>query len=210
MRLQANGAPVYSVSYSYRFQNVAGVVVEGLGRVAPSGQLRYLSPSRNVKFRAADTGAPLASLSLEETVFVASRTPVADLPRQSDFPSQSEIEMATIPAPVFRSSIFQVLNRYFQCMPRDDGSVSYIWTTYTPLQIENGPKNVLGRIAVQISFPFEQRPNGFQFRIQALVREGRPQSEEWRSAETQAVVDAGNGFVKKLARELAAVNGGNR
>ena len=209
MRLQANGAAVYSVSYSYRFQNVAGVVVEGLGSVSPAGQLRYLSPGRHVNFRAVGTGALLATLPLEETVFVAALTPVADLPRQSDFPAQSEIELARIPAPVFRSSIFQVLNRYFQCMPRDDGPVSYIWTTYSPLQIENGPKNILGRIAIQISFPFERNPDGFQFRIQALIREGRPQSEDWRPPETQAVVDAGNGFVKRLARELAAVKGGN-
>lgn len=209
IRMPSGGKSIYSVSYHYDFRNLRSIFIDDVGAMPPNGKMSYLTAANHIVFRSlGSNGAVVADLPLEETVHLASvapMAPIAQLPRQADFPPQFVTRSTSSPAPAFRSSVYNILGKYFECMPLDDGSHSLVWTTYAPLQLKQAPKNVLGKIAVLVSFPFDPASGGFAFRIHALALEGRSQSDEWREPQTQAVLDAAKSFVDQLAGELVGV-----
>lgn len=75
-------------------------------------------------------------------------------------------------------------------------------TTFAPLEAPGARRGSIGQIAVLLSFPYNLEGDSYYFHIQALVREGRTHSDEFRLTSNEALIRAGDEFVEQLVGEL--------
>jgi hypothetical protein len=87
-------------------------------------------------------------------------------------------------------------------MPRDDSKVSYLVTTFTPLQVDKLPSGSSAQIALLISFPHDVTVGKYWFRVYSLLEEGRTLSDERRPTSNELIQRAGGKFVDQLISDF--------
>jgi hypothetical protein len=194
---------VYSLSYDYDFSTATSVYINGIGTVPAKGEFRYFTADTTLQFRDRADGNILKNIQLQETLVVAAKPPLNIIPNERDFepgfrsfiwnPSRSLIERANA-----------VLGNYFHYLPRVENSTTYLVTTFTPLQLQSQLQAIPAQLALLLSFPYDSRIGEYTFRVQELVQEGRPLSDEFRNTNNSTIIQAADNFVNKLIEEMRA------
>jgi hypothetical protein len=197
----ATETPALRVAYRYDFRDRQTVYINGLGVVPAHGEFEYLTREPSLQVRDAPNGALLAQVPLKETIIVASRPPLNRVPVEKDFPPNFRSVAWNSSLPL-QALLNVVLRKYFSYMPRDDGKVSYVATTFTPLQVDRLPQGSTAQIALLFSFPHDAAAAEYWFRVHSLVEEGRALSDETRPTSNQNIEEAGRKFVDQLINEI--------
>jgi hypothetical protein len=203
----AKDTPGYSIAYEYDFQQRSSVYVEHLGTVPAKGSFRYISTDKQLEFRDGANGEVLATVPLQETVIVAAKPPLMEIPDESQFPGASQTLTWDSPSSLHERAN-TVLAKFFRYDPRSDKGVVYLRTTFTPLQLKSVPEGVTAQVALLLSFPDQPEAGKYSFRIQSLVREGRTHSDEFRPTSNPEVVHSADLFVSNLIAEMKASGDG--
>jgi hypothetical protein len=203
----ATDRPAYSVSYDYAFPGRTSVLVSGLGEVPASGSFHYLTQGQQLEFRDASSGAVLLQVPLAETIVVAAKPPLNVVPSENDFQAAFRSFTWDSSANLLERAN-AALGKYFRYLPRQDRGVTFIVTTFTPLQLQNAPKGVLGQVALLVSFPYDPASGKYSFHIQTVVREGRALSDDYRATGDPGIVRAADAFVDGLIAEMKTGGGG--
>jgi len=193
--------PAYLIAYSYDFPRLSSVYVDGLGMVPTKGTYTYLSVADQLTFRDAASGTVLARVPIRETAVVAAKPPLNEV--ETRFPSSYRSFVWDRPASL-QERANSVLAKYFLYWPHEDNKLTFLATTYTPLMLDNdmSATGVLARVALMISFPYEEVPGKYSFRVQYSVKEGRALSDEFRSTGNASIMKFANGFVENLISEM--------
>jgi hypothetical protein len=201
----AKDAPAYSISYEYAFPGLSAIHVAGLGVVPPVGAFHYITTLEQLTFEHPATREVLASPRLRETVVVAAKPPVTEIPNENDF------------SPAFRAFTWDarqslleranaILGRHFRYLPRESKDVTYLTTTFAPLPLRGVQEGVLGQVALLMSFPYPASAAGsFDFRVQSLVKEGRSHSDDYRPTNNPIFVKAADILVDQLIAEMTTM-----
>jgi hypothetical protein len=190
-----------SVSYDYAFPGRSTVRISGLGEVPATGSFHYITLGKQLEFKDSTSGMLLARTPLVETVIVAAKPPLNQIPNDGDF--QTAFRSFTwVSSQNLQERTDAVLSRYFRYLPREDHGTTFIATTFTQLQLEGSPHGVLGQVALLISFPYETIPGKYSFHIQTAIREGRSLSDEYRVTGDPTIIRAADSFVDGLVVEM--------
>jgi len=198
-------AASYSIDYSYVFPGRDSVHIKNLGVVPARGSFHYISHERELQFRDTTSGEILRTVALDETVVAAGGTPASEIPREGEFPPEFR-SFAWTSRSSFQERANLVLNKYFRYWPRESDERIHLATTFTPLHLRN--PEVLGKVALLLSFPSQAGSRGFSFQVHSLVREGRTHSDYYLPTENTAILAAASQFVDQLVTELNT--GGDR
>ena len=191
------------VSYSYDFGGADRIYVENLGIVPAKGSYHHLVPGSELAFWDADKRTILKRAALVETVSVAAKPPLNEVPTSDEFPS-SYRSFPWQPSRSLQERANTVLGKYFNYLPRADNQVTYLSTTYAPLQLASDMtrRGVVAQVSLLLSFPHDVAPDKYVFRVHVLTKEGRALSDEMRATTNANVVNAANKFVDDLVAEL--------
>jgi hypothetical protein len=74
-----------AISYQYQFPDRETVHIKGLGSVPAKGSFAYITESPSLVFEDMPNGAVVAAVDLKETVAVAARPPLNEIPDESEF-----------------------------------------------------------------------------------------------------------------------------
>jgi hypothetical protein len=197
----ARGDPAYSLAYDYEFPGRAFVHVNGLGTIPGKGSYRYITRERTLEFRDASTGQILRQLPLGDTVIVAAKPPLTEVPPDNQFPSAYRSFVWDLPQSL-KECANTVLGRYFRYYPHEDKDMTFLATTFTPLQLRGVPTGVLGQVALLLSFPYDPVTGKYSFHVQAIVREGRTLSDDFRPTSNPSIIRSADTFVDALIAEM--------
>jgi hypothetical protein len=200
----AKDTPGYSIVYDYEFPQRSSVFVEHLGTVPAKGSFRYISTDKQLEFRDGPGGDVLATVPLQETVIVAAKPPLMEVPDESQFPAAFR-ELIWDSSNSLHERANTVLGKFFRYDPRNDKGVVYLRTTFTPLPLGSVPDGVTAQVALLLSFIDRPEAGKYSFRIQSLVREGRTHSDEFRPTSNPAVIRSADLFVNTLIAEMKAL-----
>jgi hypothetical protein len=78
-------SPALSVTYEYDFPGRSSVHVGSLGTVPARGAFSYIATDKRLVFTDPTNGNVLADVELKETVIVAARPPLTQIPSEHDF-----------------------------------------------------------------------------------------------------------------------------
>jgi hypothetical protein len=199
--------PAYSVTYEYAFPGRSSVRVSGLGDVPATGSFHYLTQDKQLEFKDPTSGTLLMQIPLVETIIVAAKPPLNQVPSDNDFPVAFR-SFTWNSANNFQERANAVLGKYFRYLPRNDRGVTSIATTFAPLQLQATPKGVLAQVALLISFPYQVTTGEYSFHIQTAVKEGRSLSDDYRETGDPSIVHSADSFVDRLITEMRTTGGG--
>lgn len=197
----AKTTPALRVAYRYEFRGRQTVYIKGLGVVPSRGEYEYLTREASLQVRDSPDGMVVAEVPIKETVVVAAKAPLNYVPPQRDFPAAFRSEVWGSSAPL-QDRVNTVLRKYFSYMPSDENNVSYVATTFTPLQVEKLPPGATAQMALLISFPHDAAVNRYSFRVHSLVEEGRLLSDDTRPTSNPNIQQAADRFVDQLINEI--------
>jgi hypothetical protein len=195
----------WRLSLTYNFPGQNRVVLEGVGEVAPAGELTFLTTQRELRFLDA-SGRLLKAVTLERT-----GTPEGagvELPSDSDL--GSTYQSFTRRREFLPNECDTVLNKFFNSgyTMRREGTNTVYTTAYQSLR-EGVQGSKRAQIALQISSPYPAPQSQIAFRVRQVVRErGRGEGEsDWIYApniagETQ---HAAASFCTKVVQKLQEV-----
>src|ERR1051325_6976606 len=199
--LLPGGIPAHSVHFRYRFTALAAVHIQNLGLAPSEGQFRFLTADDRLVFRDATTKSTLAEIPLVETLITASKPPLQDIAPESEFPEAFRVyQWRGVTHLSVRANA--VLNRHFKYKTSQKDGRTVLVTTFTPINANIGNPAILGRIALILSFPFNESGDACDLRVQSLVQEGRVLSDEFRSTSNFALIRAGDKFVESLVASM--------
>jgi hypothetical protein len=193
--------PAYSVDYSYDFADRGSVYILDLGTVPGRGRFRYITSADRIEVRETANGGVLVTKPLKETLELASKPPLLQLPDEALFPNAHQTYVWESQSPLLERTD-AVLAKYFHYDPRDDKGIVYIRTTFTPLPLQNVPAGVIAQVALLISFSDDGKSDRHGFQVHTLVREGRSHSDDFRPTTNSAIVTSAEAFVRNLVAEL--------
>jgi hypothetical protein len=199
--LIAKDSPALSVTYEYDFPGRSSVHVGGLGTVPARGAFSYIATDKRLLFTDPTNGNVLADVDLKETVIVAARPPLTQIPSEHDFDTAFRSFIWNSASP-FKERANTVLGEYFHYLPRISNDVTFLATTFAPIPLQGVANGVLGQIALLFSFPYDVAASQYAFRVQSLVREGRALSDQFRATTNTAILSSGDRFVDKLVGEM--------
>jgi hypothetical protein len=201
--LVARDTPALLVAYRYDFRGRQTVYIKGLGVVPARGEFEYITQEPRVHVRTAPDGAVLADVPLKETVIVAAKPPLNAIPGEAEFPPgfRSDTWPSAVP---LRDRLNSALRKHFSYLPRDEDSLNYTVTTFTPLQVDQMPAGTTAQVALLISFPHDVATGQYAFRVRSLVHEGRPLSDKTRPTSNPVIQRAADAFVVQLIKDIKA------
>lgn len=196
------GEKIYMVDFGYQFKDVSTVYIEELGSVPRQGELKYLTYEPQIEFRESSLGNTLASYSLEPMMAVVASPIVIDIPQEAEFPEESLYGSWESVSSVFPSVALEILNDKFESgiIPYNRFQIHYFRTSYADLY--DLPAKLYGKIAVLLSYPYQEKDGGSLFRIQSKALEKRRKSGEWREILSNETIKSKNIFLKGLKVEL--------
>jgi len=199
----AKNAAVFLLDYDYDFPEQSTVHIDGLGTVPAKGAFRYFSSLKTLVFRDDRTQNILAEVPLKETVVVAAKPPLNEVPSQAEFPPafQSFVWEGASSFPAIANA---VLGKYFHYLPQEANGQTFFATTFTPLALHDVPSGVLGQVALLLSFPYDRLTRKYSFHVQCIVREGRSHSDEFRPTSNYSILQSADSFVADLVKEMKA------
>lgn len=193
----------YSVVYEYEFPGRISVFIDHLGTVPGKGSFGYISTFNRLEFRDRPRGDLLASVPLEETMVVAAKPPLMEVPDEGQFKG-GVWEPTWDSTDSLHERANAVLGKYFRYEPRSDKGVVYLRTTFTPLPLTDVREGVIAKLALLLVFPDRPESDRYSFSIKSLVKEGRSHSDEFRDTSNPAVTEAARLFVTNLVAEMKA------
>jgi hypothetical protein len=193
-----------SISYQYQFPGRETVHIKGLGTVPAKGSFAYITESPSLVFEETPNGGVVATVDLKETVAVAAKPPLNEIPNESEFdPAFRAFPWEPKSSLEGRANV--VLGKYFAYQPREIDNVTEFLTTFAPLDKTLDGQRIIGRVAMLLAFPYEKtRAGNFTVRVRTLVQEGRLRSDVYKNAVDQAVLRAATEFVDKVMSEIAS------
>jgi hypothetical protein len=203
----AKNIPAFLLEYDYDFPEHPTVYIAGLGTVPGKGNFRYFSTGKTLEFRDDKSGALLVEVPLKETVIVAAKPPLNEIPNQAQFPPSFQSFPWETPSslPEIANT---VLGKHFHYLPQQGDSKTFLATTFTPLSLHDVPHGVLGQVALLFSFPYDSSSNKYFFHVQSIVQEGRSHSDEFRPTSNYTIHQAANNFIADLVKEMKMAGGG--
>lgn len=205
----AGGGPIYKVSYEYDFGTSKPLYIKGIGNIPGKGNLAYFTYDPNIEFRESVSGPVLAVLTSGGAIATLEVT--IDLPQARDFPQpplgrESRWESKrTFQGMATETANKKKLNAYAY---EQDG-LSYLSTSYVRLQ--GLPKNLLGQIALRISYPHRKGSDIGWYLIEYAARERRAKEDKWTlPARSKEIHAACTQFVDQFINELQATMGGTK
>lgn len=195
--------PAYLVSFSYEFASAPHVYIKDLGIVPAKGSYQFLSSAQDLEFRDPATNALLERVLIKETISTASKLPLNQIPAQKDFSTGFRSYTWDIPASL-QERANQVLAKYFLYLPEENNKLTYLTTTYVPLQLSKklSDSGVLAQLALLLSFPYDPASGKYSFHIQYVAKEGRMLSDELRPTNNEEILKVANDFVDKIVAEM--------
>jgi hypothetical protein len=199
----AKDSPAYLVSYSYNFEKLHSVYIEGIGIVSGKGSFQYLSTAQELEFRDPTTDAVLERVPLKETAAVAAKPPLNEVPTENQFPPGYRSYTWELPISL-QDRANTVLAKYFNYQPHENDKLTYLATTYTPLVLDKKltEKGIQAQVALLLSFPYDSGAGKFSFHIQYLAKEGRALSDELRLANNGEILAAAKDFVDGIVAAM--------
>jgi hypothetical protein len=207
----AKDTPGYSIAYEYNFPQRRSVYIKGFGTVPAKGGFRYLTADTQLEFRESPEGKVLARVPLEQTVVVAAKPPLLPIPQVADFPEDSQMfDWESSQSLQKRADL--VLNKYFHFAPNSDceKGMTYVRTTYTPLELKNVPAGVTAQVALLFSLPCNTDAGKYTFQVKSRVMEGRTHSDDFRPTKDPDIVRAADNFVQNVIAEMMAQESGKQ
>jgi len=206
----AKDTPGYSIAYEYNFPQRQSVYIKGFGTVPAKGGFRYLTSDTQLEFRDSPEGKVLARVPLQQTVIVAAKPPLLPLPQFADFPEDSQTFSWDSPQ-TWQERADAVLNEYFHFAPNSDceKGMTYLRTTYTPLELKDAPAGVTAQVALLFSLPCNADAGKYSFQVKSRVMEGRTHSDEFRPTRDPDIVRAADSFVQSLVAAMKVQENGN-
>jgi hypothetical protein len=192
------------ISYQYLFPGRETVHIKGFGTVPGKGSFAYITESPSLVFEEMPNGAVLATVDLKETVAVAAKPPLNEIPNENEFdPAFRAFPWETKNSLAGRANV--VLGKYFAYQPREIDNVTEFLTTFAPLDKTVDGQRIIGRVAMLLAFPYDKtRAGSFTMRVRTLVQEGRLRSDVYKKASDQVVLRAATEFVDKVMSEIAS------
>jgi hypothetical protein len=199
----AKNTPAYLVSYTYDFADVSAVHIRGLGLVPPQGRYQYLSVDHELEFRDPATDAVLKRVPIEETAIIAAKPPLNEVPGDNQFASAYRAYVWDASTSL-QERANTVLATYFNYLPHQSGTLTYLATTYTQLPLDKklAANGILAQLAILLSFPHDPLRGKYMFYVQYSVREGRALSDELRPTSNADIIRAANEFADRMVAEM--------
>jgi hypothetical protein len=193
-----------SIRYSYEFSSLTSVRIRGLGVVPLKGEFSYVTSENTLTFSEPGRQNPLVEVPLQETLALAARPPLTDIPQE--FPREVKIYDWNATKSL-QQSANRTLNHYFQIREFEENNINFITTTYAEINSPELPKGVIGQIALQFSFPFDPTTQTFSLHVQSAVREGRELSDEFKPAFTPVLLREADKFINRVVDEIKTGEG---
>lgn len=199
----ATNSSAYLISFKYDFGKRSPVYIKGLGIVPSKGEYHYISQEQELEFLDPTDNSLLVRVPARETAVVAATPPLNEIPNEHEFPSAFRSFLWDTPASLLERAD-ETLGKYFNYLPHENNRVTYLTTTYTPLTLDKRliDRGILAQIALLISFPYDPATGHYSFRVQSLVKEGRPLSDDLRPTKSDDILKAAAGFVDRLVVEM--------
>lgn len=200
-----DGSSIYKVSFVYDFKDTDGVYIKNVGHVASKGRLTYLTQDSTVEFRDSAFGKTLAVYKTNAAQNSYQNT--VDLPQQNDFTQPfvgREVRWET--SSRFQELATETANKSkLQAYAYEQDGVSYLMTTWT--QLPKLPKNLIGHVALRISYPHKKIGNSTWYRVESTARERRAKEDKWESpSRNEDVQRASNLFVDQFIQDLTTAS----
>jgi hypothetical protein len=201
--LTAKNVAGYSIEYSYDFPDRASVHITDLGIVPAKGSFHYLSREKELEFRDPASGEVLQKVPLKETVIVAAKPPLNEVPGEAEFPLAFRA-FSWRSSNSLRERADVVLGRYFRYQPWENDNTNYLVTTFAPLRCQGVQEGVFAQVALLVSFPYNKTARDYSLHVRSIVREGRTHSDEFRPTNDVVILQAADKFIEQLIAEMQA------
>jgi hypothetical protein len=195
--------PAYLISYSYDFGGRDSVYLKGMGNVPAKGAFSHFVKDLELQFSASPTGSPIVTVPLKPTVTVAAKAPLNEVPGENQFPSGFRA-FSWDASSSLQERVDDVLGRYFHYLPRENNKLTYLATTFSPLELSRklSQSGVVAQVSLLVSFPWDPVARKYSFHVQSLVKEGRTLSDELRATNNGDILAAADAFVDRLVLEM--------
>ena len=192
---------LYEVTFSYDFPGISEVVIEGLGTVRGTGEVkRMLTPQQSLRFRTRDSGALLATKTIDINA-IAMGVGTVEMPGEQDYPDVHR--SGALRDQAAASFLLDVVQKYFPSgfRPTQRGEVIQYNTTYRGLSLKSSQNRA--EVAVVISQPHDEQ-GVKRFHLRYLVRDKPRLSDTWRYGDDRSSesIREGEIFIGRLIDEL--------
>jgi hypothetical protein len=202
----ADNVYAYQVDYTYTVPGKKSVRIADVGTVPAKGHFHYLTRSENIEIDDLDTGTMIVSKPLHETVVVAAKPPLTEIPSANLF----EKAYKTYEWNSDRSLgqyLDDLLNKHFHYLPVTVDGNSTITTSFAPVDLPNAPNGTLARVALMITFPHDISGKDYRFYVSTYLLEGRSHSDDFRPTSDPNIVAACDHFLADIFALPAAKKG---
>ncbi len=202
---KAHGAKYYTATIDYDFGSRSGVTITALGDIKGKGQLKYTWQNQEVVFRDPATKAVLNTVSLDRMVALQEDAN-PNLPDDTTYsPAGTDIpwpHISNVPDRI-RTVLAHDFPRGYVMRERDS-TITYT-TVYHGLGLGELPRNLLGQVAVALSFP-KVAGSADHITVRFTCRERRKKSAEGQwFPPSEPVAVAADKVVKDLISHIASI-----
>jgi hypothetical protein len=190
-----------SIEYDYNFPGRDMVRINDIGTVPAKGSFKYITENSSLVFSDANDARPLLTVRLRETAEVAAKPPLDKIPDEEKFsPAGREFRWGSKTSP--QLALNTILTKRVEYRPSEVDGVTQFITTFAPITASDGNNQLIGQVAMLLSFPHDKDATGFMIRVRTLVQEGRKKSDKFENTSNPAILKAANDFVDKAMAEL--------
>jgi hypothetical protein len=191
----------WRLSFQYAFPGEQQVVLAGVGLIAPTGHLSFLTDRKESRFTD-DQGKILRAVALERTA-----TPEGagiELPAPSDF--GNTYHSYTRRRAFLPNECETALNQFFTggYWPHEEQKVTFYTTAYQALKDGVSPDK-RAQVALQVSNPYPAPQRQIAFHVQMKVRERGRGDPDWANSVSDATEQAAERFRGRVVAKLEAV-----
>jgi hypothetical protein len=194
-----SGREFYLLEYSYEFKNRATIFIKHIGELSAKGKMKHLYEGKSLEFLVSENGKGLCKIELKPNKR-PSEGGADDVPSSSVFNAYKSSPALARSNSEFLEKLTNLLNNSsFTYRITNQNGITTVISNYR--RLDDLPRNLVGEIAVQVSFPQQVNGNRFSFYIYYHARQKPRRSEEWEniSPENLQVV---NNFINYLIQEL--------
>ena len=190
-----------SIEYDYSFPDRDMVRITDIGIVPAKGSFKYITENSSLVFSDTKDARPILTVQLRETAQVAAKPPLDKIPDEGKF-SMAGREFRWGSKDSLQLALNTILSKHVEYRPSEVDGVTQFVTTFAPITASDGNNQLIGQVAMLLSFPYDKDTTGFMIRVRTLVQEGRRKSDKFENTSNPAILKAANDFVDKIMAEL--------
>jgi hypothetical protein len=190
-----------SIEYDYSFPDRDMVRITDIGTVPAKGSFKYITENSSLVFSDAKDARPILTVPLRETAQVAAKPPQDKVPDEDKF-STAGRAFRWQSTSSLQIKLNTILTKRVEYRPSEVDGVTQFITTFAPITASEGNNQLIGQVAMLVSFPYDKDATGFLIRVRTLVQEGRRKSDKFKNTSNPAMVKAANDWVDKVMAEL--------